>query len=182
MWQQNLVSGSNNNNHNNISHASLNLDMVWLSSLPKIFFCCITLLVLNGQSNHRFGFWSLLFVFQLQSAVNLVVIGLDRHCVNSSSLVNFVRQKFLSPDVTAVRVFAEVLALARQRGFWEARGSRAGEQLNPRPSPITIKAVICDYTAHSAEQRWKLPWKGGGDVRVIKVRKLPWKQGQRWAN
>lgn len=93
------------------------------------------------------------FVFQLQSAIDLVVIGLDRHCVNSSSLVDVVRQKFLSPDVTAVRVFAEVLALARQRGFREARGSRAGEQLNPRPSPITIKAVICDYTAHSAEQR-----------------------------
>lgn len=159
MKPQNLVSGSNNN-HSNISSKT------WHG---VAFFPSENIFMLHHITsiNHPKPpqIWSLkfVFVFHLQSAINPVVIGLDRQCVsNSSSLVNVVGQKFRSPDVTAVCVFPSRSSCSPVSGvFREVRGTRAAEQLNPWPSPITIKAVICDYTAHSAEQRWKLPWKGG---------------------
>lgn len=72
----------------------------------------------------------------------------------SIGVVNVIRQKFSSPDVTAVRVSVEVLA-ARPSAVVSERLEEAasGSQLKPRPSVITIKTAICDYTAHSAEQR-----------------------------
>lgn len=144
------------------------------------------------RRSHKFRVWSL-FLSQLDYKAALIPWW--------SALIDVARAlkvSLMSHDGSSSRQMSQLLLFftavwspfhssVRQPAF-----PASGQQLKPRPSLITIKGVICDYTAHfsgttakiaSRRRRWRRRrrwWKD--DVRVIKVRKVPWKQGHRRAN